>query len=292
MTSRRLASAGLFALTLGAVGCAVLPDSLGNTCGIKASTTGDDDAGCGFVPTGDAASDGGAVAWDGGGDQVGSAPLARKSLCGDGCNPDNALACVADGGDAATESCRVVLGAGQQTSSECVKSGQGLDGASCTSGADCAPGFECVGTGQCRHYCCDDTACSALTNTTYNTYYCDLASEHASPGAVVPACEVVKDCQLFGMDQCGAGQACTIVEIEGGKSFVATCADVGEGALGDSCETQHCGSGLACIGAIGQRTCQQLCNGQHPCPANSSEPYCNTKSPALAQFDGVGVCGP
>ena len=217
------------------------------------------------------------------------------ALCGGKCSPDNALSCAGDAGDASGESCRIVLGAGQQTEATCSKAGAGGDGASCTSGADCAAGYECVGTGTCRHYCCDDIECSKLTqaNQNYETYFCDVESEHASSGAVVPVCNVVQHCALFG-DQCNAGEACTIVEIssnlagDGGLNvgLVATCDATGDAKLNDSCETAHCASGLACLGPVGQRTCQQLCDTQHPCPTNTS---CNTKSQALMQYK-VGIC--
>ena len=293
MTFHRLLSAGLFALTLGAVGCAVLPNAGDDTC----AALGTDDGGCGLTPFGDAGGDSPTVAWDGGADGGVAAPLARLSLCSGDCKPDNAQACVAApdagdaGDDAGDQSCRVVLGAGQQTSAACASSGQGLDGASCTSGADCAAGYECVGTGTCRHYCCEDTACTSLTNNSYDTYFCDVATEHAASGAIVPVCQIVKECQLFGADQCNAGEACTIVEIDSGKGLVASCAATGDAKLGESCETAHCAAGYACIGAIGLRKCEQLCDDQNPCPSNSLTPNCNTKSQALLQFNGVGVCG-
>jgi hypothetical protein len=293
MTFHRLLSAGLFALTLGGVGCAVLPDAIGgdNTCGLRQSTSGDE-GGCALIPAGDASADGQTLVWDAGLEASGPNQLARSSLCGGGCVPDDSLACLEDGGDAASEGCRVVLGAGQQTSTECEKSGQGNDGDSCTSGSDCAPGFECVGTaGTCRHYCCEDDVCNALSNGPYDTYFCDIAAEHAASGATVPICQLAKGCQLFGMDQCGAGQECTIVDPGGGKNFMAACVDVGDVTEGHSCETHHCAEGLACLGSVGKRTCQEICDEQHPCSPNSSEPNCNVKSPALADLSGAGVCG-
>lgn len=255
------------------------------------------EGGCGLISgTDGGGADGYAVPWgDASLDAGAPAVLARDSLCAGDCSPDDPLACAGDAGADAdvpvTESCRVLLGVNQSRSAACATAGQGLDGASCTSGADCAPGFECVGNGTCRHYCCDDSACTTLSSTTYDTYFCDVASEHASSGAIVPVCQVVKQCQLFGAEQCNAGQACTIVEIDNGNDIAVTCADVGGATLGQSCETTHCAAGYTCWGAIGERTCEKLCDDQNPCPTNSTTPNCNNKTPKLAQM-GVGVCGP
>ena len=124
-------------------------------------------------------------------------------------------------------------------------------------------------------------------STTYDTYFCDVAQERASSGAKVPVCNVVVHCSPLKGDQCGANEACTVVEINNGNNFVATCDALGTSKLGDSCETSHCADGFACIGAIGQRTCQELCDQQNPCPSNAT---CNMKSQALMQY-GVGICG-
>ncbi len=272
------------------LGCAALPSAADDfACTNKATTS--DDGGCGLIQ-GDAAvgyaPD--ATADGGGADSPTAVPQTRTSLCGSTCLPDDPLACVSDAGtsDAGFESCRVVLGTNQTTSSTCAAAGQGGDGASCQSGADCDPGYECVGTGTCRHYCCEDDACTTMTtnSTTYDTYFCDVATEHASSGAKVPVCQVVVHCSPLKTDSCGADQACTIVEIDDGTNFVATCDATGTAKLGDSCETTHCAAGLACFGTIGERSCLQLCDNQNPCPSNAT---CNMKSQALMQY-GVGVC--
>ncbi len=283
MTFRRT----LLALLFGSAGCAALPSAADDiTCPADASCT---------IIQPDASADG-SVYDVGFGSEAGTPPtLSRASLCSGNCSPDDVKAClVVDGGvsDAGTLACRVGLGVNQKTETDCSKSGQGDEGASCTSGADCQPGYECVGTGTCRRYCCDESTCGALSNN-YDTYFCDIASEHASTGAIVPVCNAVTKCSLF-TDSCGMGQACTIVEIDNTTAdagpttnYVATCAALGDAKIDDSCETQHCGLGLACIGPIGQRTCQELCDSQHPCPQSLT---CKTNSQALAQFK-VGVCG-
>jgi hypothetical protein len=276
----------LLALVFGSVGCAALPMSADD---IACPT----DSSCNIIqPDGSTDAsfpDAAPPPLD-----AGSMPLSRASLCTGTCSPDDPKACAEDGGagDGGYQACHVVLGVNQQTDTDCTKAGQGIEGASCTSGGDCAPGYECVGTGTCRRYCCDESTCGALS-TQYDTYFCDVAQEHASTGAVVPVCNAVTKCQLF-TDSCGMGQACTIVEIDSMNvdagpttNYVATCAGLGDAKIDDSCETQHCGLGLACIGPVGQRTCQELCDSQHPCPQSLS---CKTSSQALAQFK-VGVCG-
>ena len=275
----------LLALLFGSAGCAALPNVADDICPVG-------DPSCTVVqPDASADASFGDVTY--GIDAGTPAILSRASLCTGSCSPDDPKACIGDGGggDAGLEGCRVVLGVNQKTDSDCSKAGQGTEGASCTSGGDCAPGYECVGTGTCRRYCCDESACGELSNS-YETYFCDVAQEHASSGAIVPVCNAVTKCQLF-TDSCAMGQACTIVEIDSATdagtttSYVATCAALGDAKMDDSCETQHCGLGLACIGPIGQRTCQELCDSQHPCPQSLT---CKTSSQALSQFK-VGVCG-
>lgn len=274
-----------------AVGCAALPNAGDDLCANKTMSTAD--GGCGFIQGDAGGGIDGFTTPDGGSNdaEVPPALLARSSLCGSSstCSPDDPHTCEGDAGDASTESCRMVLGTNQTTTATCVASGQGKDGASCTSGTDCEPGYECVGTGTCRHYCCDDSACTTLTqnSSTYDTYFCDVAQEHASSGAKVPVCMVVQPCSPLTNGQCGTGSTCTIVEINGGSNFVATCDALGTAKLGESCETAHCAEGFACIGAIGQRQCQELCNSQNPCPSNST---CNMKSQALMKYN-VGICG-
>lgn len=281
MTFRKSLCAALF---VAASGCAVLPRAADDT-----SCLGIGDAGC--VAQGDASSgDGYTNSLDGGYGDVGAVPGAgaRLSLCQGTttCAPDSADSCNGDAGDASNEACRVALGTNQQTTTMCVASGTGGDGASCTSGVDCAAGFECVGNGTCRHYCCYDSACTAMS-TSYETYFCDVATEKSATGAKVPVCMVVEPCQPLGTDTCGSGQTCTVVEIDDSTRLVATCDVMGKGVLGESCELGQCAAGFACIGATGQRTCQELCNTQHPC---SGMLNCNTKSQALSAFN-VGICG-
>ncbi len=287
MTFRRSLAAALFVGCSVVLGCAALPAS--NGCYIAdCAMQGDASIPDGYTQPG---IDGG-----GSGDVGTPTSNARLSLCGSQlpCMPDDTtdLCNATDAGlsDAALLACHVVLGSGQKTSEMCLAAGTGEDGASCTSGLDCASGFECVGNGTCRHYCCDDAVCTQMTKASTNNtaYFCDVAPEKAASGAKVPVCFQVSPCQPLATDQCYAGQTCTVVEVDNSTRLVATCDTMGTGVLGDSCETEQCADGFACIGATGQRTCQQMCDPQHPCSGSLN---CNTKSQALNSL-GVGVCGP
>ena len=215
-------------------------------------------------------------------------PASRTTLCNTSdCNPDMASDCnvVTDSGapatDASLRACRMV----QPAYASCVAAGAGADQASCTSSADCAPGYECVGDGICRHYCCNDDVCTGLGNSSNNeTYFCDVAHEKAAPTVTVPVCFLVQPCKPLQTGVCGPNETCTIVETNNSMQLVATCDAIGKGVLGDSCETAQCAAGFACIGPIGGRTCQQLCNTSNPCSGSLT---CNMKS----QTFGVGICG-
>jgi hypothetical protein len=275
MTFTRTLTTLLFA---SALGCAAIPFA------------GDDIAECPdgscTVPSSDAGIDSLFNGYDSGlGDGAVAAP--RASLCGTQCNPDIATACMStsDAGpvvdDAAIDSCRMVA-AGQAT---CVAAGTGDDGASCMSGADCAPGFECVGAGVCRHYCCTEDTCAALTASSNSTYFCDVAIEKGGYSQLkVPVCAAAVACDLLSDNSyCPSGTTCTIVETEQNTSlkFIATCDTIGKGVNGDSCETAQCAAGFACIGQIGSRTCQQLCNASNPCGGSAT---CNIT------LNMVGIC--
>ncbi len=285
MTFRR---SSLVVISVFAVGCAALPSMGTDLCQTHPDT-------CKIIQ-GDGSAD--ATFFDAAmtpGDAGAPTAASREALCSGSCSPDLdadggvASSCGDAGSDGGSEACRVVLGAGQQTETTCTKAGDGTDGASCTSAADCAPGFECVGTGTCRAYCCNSGVCDTMTKATngYETYFCDVANEHASSGAVVPVCNLAVHCAPFS-DTCNAGEACTIVEVNNGNGLVATCDAVGTQKVGESCEQAHCAAGLACLGTLGARTCEQLCDTQHPCPPNSGT-SCVTQVQALMNYK-VGIC--
>ncbi len=282
MTFRR---SMLTAALLCCVGCAVLP--------LEATLECPNDASCGSADAG--VPDGYTTGLDGGyGDAMTPAANARSSLCVQKpCNPSDNTSCNAtvdggvDAGDAAVEACHMVL-EDQQAAAMCLNAGTGTDGASCTTSTECAAGFECVGKGTCRHYCCSDDPCTTMTNETTTAYFCDVATETAAPYLKVPVCFVQAPCMPLAPNQCYAysGETCTVVEVNGSMSLIATCDTVGTGGLGDSCETEQCQAGFACIGATGQRACVQLCNAGHNCSGSMT---CQA-SQALMPFN-VGYCG-
>lgn len=268
---------------LGVAGCAAVPIFNGDLCS---------DAGCNLPQADGGLADGFIAMSDAGPSPDAALEVpARASLCSstNTCKqPDDPTNCTntTDGGapmsdDASVEACRV----GSDDKLACTIAGTGENGASCTSASDCAPGYECVGAGTCRHYCCDDMACAVLGQQSSQSFFCDVDVEKAAPTVSVPVCFEVQKCQPLGMNSCGMGQACTLVEINNGLELVATCDLAGNGVAGDSCETAHCADGYACIGSIGTRTCQQLCDYTHPCSGSLT---CDMKS--SGSFN-VGICG-
>lgn len=207
------------------------------------------------------------LAKDGGGaDAVATPRYSGSPLCNaspaSGCYPDEAPSpqtCPFSGaGDASAATplaCRVHWQAAQsQPEAVCDPAGVGHDGDACQKGADCAPGFECVGTtGQCRHYCCMSDAC---TNGNGRQSFCDIQPMAEVANTKVPVCMPVRQCKLLVDGFCAPGESCEIVRLDGTTSCVA----IGAGKAGDSCDKEHCGAGLTCLGNVGSRFCFQLCH--------------------------------
>jgi hypothetical protein len=224
---------------------------------------------------------------------VGS-PLCNFSNALSTCNPDEGLtaqscptAPVSDAGatdaQAPPESyrCSVDVKA-NVTSQDCTPAGRGVDGDACQHGSDCAAGFECVGSGVCRHYCCDYTECDKLGKLTF----CDVQTMTSGTTADtrVPVCMPVMSCKLLLAGYCDQGETCAPVRSDGTTSCVA----IGPQKVGDPCDRDHCDKDLACLGAPGNRTCYQLCHTDSTgeCPAGKK---CKTSS---AEFldPTIGVC--
>lgn len=168
--------------------------------------------------------------------------------------------------------------AAAQVAPACTPAGPGLDGALCHDPDDCAPGYECVGSpGACRHYCCEgNTACRA-------DQFCDIQQTAGSATMNVPVCMPVRQCELLLDQTCPSGQTCAVVREDGSVS----CLAIGSASVGQSCETEHCGAGLVCLGATA-RSCYALCQmtGPSQCPSGQS---CKG-GPPLFVDPGVGVC--
>ena len=185
-----------------------------------------------------------------------------------------------DGGAAAvmTEACRVRLDTSGAPKPVCMASGAGQDGAECNVSTDCAAGYECVGSpGQCRHYCCDVSAC------TTSQQFCDIQTVADVGSLRVPVCMPVRPCKLLATDGCANSEQCEVVDDQGTTSCVA----LGPLKEGDSCETNHCGENLTCLGVPGSRKCYKLCETQkNDCAAGES---CKSSAP-LFRDPAIGVC--
>lgn len=285
--SLRTLSAVLF---LAVAGCAALPgtDLIGGCLNDRNASV---DGGCinGESGTSDAA-----FSIDAGGEVVSPPANAARSLLCSGtqdagkpaCDPNDPYACSGDGGlgDGGKETCHLTLAAKQQSVAQCLsETNSHADGESCTVGTDCKAGYECVGTpGTCRHYCCAGD-CSAMSNNQQNqAYFCDVQLERSSSAVKVPVCMPVIPCQLF-HDACGPNSTCTLVDPSNG---VASCETLGTAKVGESCEIDHCGADLVCVGPPGQRTCQQLCDPSHGC---TYPQHCDDTWAALQALN-VGIC--
>lgn len=187
----------------------------------------------------------------------------------------------ADGGATTaivTEACRVRLDTSSAPKPVCVANGEGKEGAQCLVATDCAAGYECVGSpGQCRHYCCSASACAS------GQQFCDIQTVAEIGSLRVPVCMPVRSCKLLATDGCSVGEQCEVVDDQGTTSCVA----VGPLHAGDSCETNHCGEHLTCLGVPGSRKCYTLCDTQqNDCSTGET---CKSGAPLFKDSE-IGVC--
>ncbi|MGO9834586.1 MAG: hypothetical protein ACLP1X_10245 [Polyangiaceae bacterium] len=164
-------------------------------------------------------------------------------------------------------------------SAVCLPGGQGLDGFPCRGPDDCAPAYECVGTTPtCQRYCCGgNDACVSLQ-------FCDIQPTALSPATKVPVCMPMQPCTLLDTLSCPAGETCAVVRDDGSKSCVA----IGAVGAGEDCETDHCESGLVCLGTPGTRSCYVLCHTSKTTECASSQ-KCQGGLPLFPDPD-VGIC--
>jgi hypothetical protein len=167
------------------------------------------------------------------------------------------------------------------TATVCLSGGIGLDGFHCDGPSDCAPSLECVGQGICRHYCCAGNA------SCDDSHFCDIQPSVVAAGASVPVCVPIvpiEHCVLLASGWCAPGETCAVVRENGATSCVA----IGNAGPGQSCETEHCGAGLVCLGTMGERTCNVLCHTATAaeCSANQK---CKGGYPLFPDPD-VGIC--
>lgn len=230
----------------------------------------------------------------------GTSPLCYAHSFGDDCFPDGPrtsdVQCVDmmgtaadDGGsgsgsggtgsgDAAVSgACRVRVDSqdGQPKPTCIAPTGGGNDG--CIVSTDCAAGYECVGSpGQCRHYCCDPTSCTA------EQQFCDIQTMAEQGSLRVPVCMPVRSCKLLSTTGCVEGETCAVVDDLGTTSCVA----VGPAKVGESCDTTHCGANLTCIGVVGARKCYKLCDMTRTECATGEQ----CKASALVKEPSIGIC--
>lgn len=172
---------------------------------------------------------------------------------------------------------------------KCLQAGPGGDGAQCQTGTDCAESFECVGSpGQCRHYCCDgNAACDSAGGQMPGPSFCDVEAT-TSGGLMVPVCEPVRSCTPLllgnGAGTCPKGETCAVVKDDGTTS----CVPIGTVGIGGDCDVYHCAAELTCLGAVGSRTCFQLCEVDSPtaCPAGKT---CMSSAQLFTNAN-IGIC--
>lgn len=235
----------------------------------------------------------------------GAAPPARflgSPLCAalEGtCFPDDDASHEGDGGDATTRcdgadsgagdaaslACRVGARGGS-TAPVCEPAGVGGEGSKCEGSTDCRAGFECVrgsvaSAGQCRHYCCSGS-CGDVRTASGDATFCDVG-ELFGADSHAPVCTPVRRCTLLAPGECGAQETCSVVD----ESGTTSCVKVGPARAGEACESTHCATGLACLGAVGNRTCFTLCRMGGTCPSGTT---CRTST--LFPDASYGVCQP
>lgn len=199
-------------------------------------------------------------------------------LCGivaGGCLPDDdgqsslaygATACAdapdADGGvtDEPAKACRIAEQDGK-LAPKCERGSarNGVDGVSCTTGSDCAPGFDCVDGEKgpvCRRYCCSGS-CASQTSQNGGPTFCDVQTlvDYRRDGVKAPVCMPVKTCKLLRDGECSDKETCAVINDKGDTG----CVPLGGAKAGESCDKEHCGASLTCLGSPGDRRCYKLC---------------------------------
>jgi hypothetical protein len=207
-------------------------------------------------------------------------------------SPPDAGPCVnPDAGTSITNACRITNPSGDDKSfeSDC-RSGdlRGVDGVACARGADCAPGFECIDGdrgGVCRRYCCTASSCSDHLSMNGGPTFCDIQKMVDQSSHFAPVCMPLKKCRLLHEGDCSALETCGIVTEKGENG----CVPIGDAKIGESCDEQHCGKHLTCLGSPGDRRCFQLCrtDGADGAECGSTE-TCTTG--AVFQNPAFGVC--
>jgi len=149
--------------------------------------------------------------------------------------------------------CHVMATSASAVAPVCTPAGSAPVGASCGRPTDCAPTSECVGSGTCQRYCCGgEVDC-------LGDHFCDVQPVVGGTWPKVPVCMPIHTCDLDGewadASGCAPNETCAVVRDDGATSCVAT----GSAKAGESCDIDHCASGLVCLGVPGARHCFELC---------------------------------
>ncbi|HXX67610.1 MAG TPA: hypothetical protein VEK07_10535 [Polyangiaceae bacterium] len=225
-------------------------------------------------------------------------PLCNSSPASAVCYPDDpatpkSCGSAPDGGtydpsadyDGAVLACHIVSEGGVPPvqAPACLASGSGADGATCDASADCVATQECVGAGTCRPYCCS-APCDSQD-------FCDIQLETQNPALVVPVCMPVRPCGLLNLPTdaaaCPDSDTCTAFVGSSGVGLT-TCVAVGSAREGDSCDSQHCATGLVCLGMWGEKRCYALCHTEAGTECSSAQ-TCTGGLP-LFPNPAVGLC--
>src|SRR5205085_7207753 len=96
--------------------------------------------------------------------------------------------------------------------------------------------------GYCRRYCCSGS-CGTYRSQNGAETFCDVQKLQAST-TKVPVCMPIKTCKLFTPGECAETETCSVVTDDGTTGCVAN----GNAAVGESCDQDHCGMDLTCLG--------------------------------------------
>jgi hypothetical protein len=160
----------------------------------------------------------------------------------------------------------------------------GIDGVACVKSADCAPGFDCVDGERgstCRRYCCSGS-CEGQTSANGGATFCDIQKLVEQNPHKAPVCMPIKKCKLLVPGECGDRETCAIVDNQGDSG----CVPKGMAKAGESCDSEHCGADLTCLGSPGDRRCYKLCKTDSAVCGTTQT--CTTG--ALFQDTTFGVC--
>jgi hypothetical protein len=142
------------------------------------------------------------------------------------------------------------------TTRQCVTSGFGTRGASCTADSDCAAGLICLlmftqesaSEGACYPFCNSETECPGDAAVCWEAF----------TGSTDKVCTL--GCNLITSSGCPSGSKCMHLSIPTGQDITDCSADAGSGTLGSYCTLEsQCGPGYFCGAASSVFECIGYC---------------------------------